>query len=146
QLEAHLLVPQLALNYKNTVQLAAAAPLRADYTGGTLNVQRSVIRGTGTELTFQANVPAARDAQAKMLLQGTVDLQLAQLFDPDITSGGQLRFDIDSTGQRSNPDIQGQIRIVNASFAQAGTPLGLRDGNGVLTLTRDRLNVTEFKG
>ena len=25
-------------------------------------------------------------------------------------------------------------------------PLGLREGNGVLTLTRDRLNVTEFEG
>ena len=105
-----------------------------------------MISGTSTELTFQANVPAAKDAPIKLLLQGSLDLQLAQLFDPDITSGGQLRFDIDSTGQRANPDIQGQIRIVNASFAQAGTPLGLRDGNGVLTLTRDRLNITEFKG
>ncbi|HSS99202.1 MAG TPA: translocation/assembly module TamB domain-containing protein [Terriglobales bacterium] len=146
QLEAHLVVPQLALNYKNTIQLSEAAPIRADFTQGTLNVQRSAIRGTGTELTFQANIPTAKDAPIKMLLQGTVDLQLAQLFDPDVTSGGQLRFDIDSTGQRANPDIQGQVRIINASFAQAGTPLGLRDGNGVLTLTRDRLNVTQFKG
>ena len=146
QLEAHLVVPQLSLSYKNTIQLSAAGPIRADYTQSTLNVQRAVIRGTGTELTFQANVPATNDAQVKMLLQGTVDLQLAQLFNPDITSGGQVRFDIDSTGQRGNPEIQGQVRIINASFAQAGTPLGLRDGNGVLTLTRDRLNVTEFKG
>ena len=36
--------------------------------------------------------------------------------------------------------------MVNASFATAGAPLGLQNGNGVLTLTQNRLDVTEFKG
>ena len=42
--------------------------------------------------------------------------------------------------------MQGQIRIVNASFASSGLPLGLQAGNGVLTLTRNRLDVTQFQG
>jgi len=46
----------------------------------------------------------------------------------------------------SDPNVQGQIRIVNASFATSSAPVGLQNGNGVLTLTRDRLNVSEFKG
>src|ERR1700730_3054065 len=87
RLEAHLLVPQLALNYKNTIQLAAAAPVRVDYTNGVLNLQRSTIRGTGTEITFQASVPTAKDASASMLMRGNIDLRLAQLLTPDITSG-----------------------------------------------------------
>jgi translocation and assembly module TamB len=146
QLQAHLEIPQFTLNYKNTINWAAAAPIRADYANGTLEVKRSVIRGTGTDLTFQANVPAAKDAPVSMLLRGTIDLQVAELLNPDITSSGQLRFDIDSYGRRSDPNIQGQIRIVNATFTQAGTPLGLRDGNGVLTLTRDRLDISKFEG
>jgi translocation and assembly module TamB len=145
-LEAHAVIPNLNLNYKNAVQLAAAGPIRADYVNGVLDVKRSTIRGTGTELTFQANVPAAKDARISLLLQGTVDLRLAQMMDPDMTSSGQIRFDIDSFGARSNLDVQGQIRIVNASFTQAGVPLGLRDGNGVLALTRNRLDVTQFQG
>ena len=92
RLEAHLVVPQLGLNYKNTVQLAAASPIRADYVNGVLNLQRSEIRGTGTEITFQANVPTAKDAAASMLVRGNIDLRLAQLLTPDITSGGQLQF------------------------------------------------------
>jgi translocation and assembly module TamB len=68
------------------------------------------------------------------------------MISPDVTSGGELRFDIDSYGARSNPNVQGQIRIVNASFAESGVPVGLSKGNGILTLTRDRLDVTEFKG
>ena len=146
RLEAHLVIPQLAVNYKNSIQLAAEAPIRADYANGVLNLQRSTIRGTGTEVTFQASVPAAKDAPASMLVQGSVDLRLAQLVSPDITSGGELQFDIDSNGRRSDPNVQGQIRIVNASFATAGAPLGLQNGNGVLTLTRDRLDVTQFQG
>jgi translocation and assembly module TamB len=146
RLEAHLLVPQLSVKYKDSIQLAAEAPIRADYTKGILNLQRSTIRGTGTELTFQANVPAAKDAPASMLVQGSVDLRLAQLISADITSGGELRFDIDSNGRRSDPNVQGQIRIENASFASAGAPLGLQNGNGILTLTRNRLDVTQFQG
>jgi translocation and assembly module TamB len=144
--EAHLVVPQFKVSYKNSIQLAAAEPIRADYTNGTLSVKRSALRGTGTDLTFEASLPVASENPISVLLQGTVDLQLAQLFDPDLTAGGQLRFDINSAGQRSDPNIQGQIRIVNASFSEAGTPVGLQNGNGTLTLTRDRLNVTEFKG
>jgi len=146
RLEAHLLIPQLAVNYQKSIQLAANAPIRADYTNGVLSLQRSTIRGTGTEVTFQASIPAASDAPASMLVQGSVDLRLAQLVSPDITSAGELRFDIDSNGRRSDPNVQGQIRIVNASFAAAGAPVGLQNGNGVLTLTRDRLDVTQFRG
>ena len=146
KLEAHVQIPQLSLNYKNTIQLAESGPIRADFTNGVLNVQKSMIRGTGTEITFQANIPTAQSAKLSMLMRGNVDLQLAQLLSPDITSGGQVQFDIDSFGSRSDQNVQGQIRIVNASFASAGLPLGLQAGNGVLTLTRNRLDVTQFQG
>src|SRR5262249_29474342 len=83
-------------------------------------------------------------APASLLLQGTVDLQLAELLDPDISSSGQLRFDINSYG-RENPNVHGQIRIVNANVATGTVPLGVQNGNGVLTLMQDRLQITEFK-
>ncbi len=146
RLEAHLVVPNLTVNYENSIQMAAEAPIRADYVNGILNLQRTTIRGTGTEVTAQANVPIANDAPVSMLVRGSVDLRLAQLVSPDITSAGEVRFDIDSYGRRSDPNVQGQIKIVNASFATAGAPLGLQNGNGVLTLTRDRVNVTQFQG
>jgi translocation and assembly module TamB len=143
--EAHIVVPQLAMDYKNAVQLAAAGPIRADYTRGVLQLQRSAIRGTGTDLQFQGRVPVAdRSAPMSLLLQGTVDLKLAQLMDPDIASSGQLRFNINSYGSAANADVQGQVQVVNASFATGDMPLGIQNGNGVLTLTKDRLNISSF--
>jgi translocation and assembly module TamB len=146
QLEAHLTIPTLALNYKNTVQIAAAGPIRVDYVNGVLDMPRAALRGTGTNLEFQGRVPLTTNAPASMLLQGSMDLQLAQMFDPDISSSGQLRFDIDSYGRRDRPNVHGQIRIVNANIATGTVPLGLQDGNGVLTLLEDRLQITQFKG
>jgi translocation and assembly module TamB len=68
------------------------------------------------------------------------------LFDPEIASSGQLRFNVNSYGQRQDPNVQGTVNIVNANFATGSSPVGLENGNGVLTLTRDRVNITSFTG
>ena len=145
-LEAHVTVPQLNMNYKNTVQLAAASPIHIDFSNGVLQLQRAAIRGTGTDLQFEGKVPASSSAPASLLLLGTVDLRLAQMLDPEVSSSGQARFDINSYGQRADPNVQGKVEIVNASFATGSAPIGLQNGNGTLTLTKDRLNITQFTG
>jgi translocation and assembly module TamB len=81
-----------------------------------------------------------------LLMLGTVNLQLAQLFNPDISSSGQVRFNINSFGATENPDVQGQVQILNANLASGSVPIGLANGNGVLTLTKDRLNIAQFTG
>ncbi len=146
-IEAHAVIPVLRLAYQNKVQLGAASPIHLDYTNGVLNLQRTAITGTDTNLQLQGSVPVVdRSKPLSLLLVGTVDLQLAQLFSQDVTSSGQLQFDINSFGRRANPDVQGQVRIVNANLATAEAPLGLQNGNGVLTLTANRLDITQFQG
>ncbi len=146
-LEAHVTVPTLAVNYKNIVHVGAANPIHLDYAQGVLTLQHAAIRGTDTDLAFQGNIPLKNAAAPMSLLMvGTVDLTLAQLFSPDISSSGQLKFNINSLGARANPDVQGEIQIVNANFAAGTVPIGLSNGNGVLTLTKDRLNITHFTG
>ena len=147
QLEAHATIPVLALQYQNTVQIGAPNPIRIDYVNGVLSIQRASLRGTDTNLEFQGTIPVTeKNAPVSLLAVGTIDLRLAQLFNPDLTSSGQLRFDINSYGQRSDPNVEGQIRIVDASLVMPGMPVGLSNGNGVLTLTKDRLVVSSMTG
>ena len=146
QLEAHVTLPVLKLAYGNTVELAASAPIRVDYKDGVINVQRSSVHGTGTDLQFEGSVPASGDGPMALKLVGSVNMQLAQLFNPDIRSSGQLKFNIDSHGPASGTNFAGQINIVDASFASNDLPVGLQHCNGVLMLTRDRLNISSFKG
>ena len=145
-LDAHVIVPSLTVNYKNLIQLGAVGPIRVDVANGVLQLQRAEIRGTDTDLQFQGTVPVITRAPASLLLLGNVDLRLARLYDPSIASSGQLRFNINSYGQTSNPNVQGQIDVVNATFANGSLPLGLQNGNGILTLTKDRLDIASFEG
>jgi translocation and assembly module TamB len=146
QVEAHVTIPTLQVNYKQIAQIGAASPIRIDYTNGVVNLQRATIRGTDTDLQIQGRIPTNSAAPASLLLLGTVNLQLAQLFDPDITSAGQMRFNINSYGARTDPNVHGKVELVNASFKTVDMPIGLQNGNGVLTLTKDRLEVTDFHG
>jgi len=75
-----------------------------------------------------------------------VNLQLAQLFNPDIRSSGELKLNINSNGPASSADIGGEIDIVDANIASTNSPVGLSHGNGVLKVTRDRINIASFQG
>ncbi|HEY1984933.1 MAG TPA: translocation/assembly module TamB domain-containing protein [Terracidiphilus sp.] len=143
-LEAHVTVPYLRASYNNNIQLAAAEPIHVDFKNNIVNIQRSAIRGTETNLEFQGSIPVAGNAPMSLLLQGTVNLQLAQLFDPDVRSSGQLKFNINSNG--TAPNLGGEIDIVDANYASGDLPVGLQHGNGVLTLTSNRINISKFEG
>jgi translocation and assembly module TamB len=145
-LEAHVTIPYLNVNYNNAIQLAAAAPIHVDYQNSVVTLQHSAIKGTDTNLEFEGSVPVGNNGPMSLLLKGNVDLAIAQIFDPDIRTGGQIRLNIDSHGAVSAQDIGGEIDIVNASYASVDMPVGLQNGNGVLKLTTDRINIQSFKG
>ena len=144
--QAKLTLPLLQLQYGSKVQIAAVNPVLVDYTNGVLRLQRTSIRGTATDLQVEGSVPLTTNEPMSLVLLGSVNLELAQLLDPTLSSSGQLQFNINSYGQRSDPNVEGQVQIVNANISSDSAPIGLQNGNGVLTLTKDRLNVTNFRG
>ena len=145
-LEAHITIPTLKLAYSNTIQLAETAPIRVDYKDTVVTLQRSGLKGTDTDLQFQGRCPRRRMRPVSLLLLGTVNLHLAQVFAPDIRSSGELKFNINTNGATNSPDFAGEVDIVDANFASGDLPVGLQHGNGVLSLTKDRLNITKFQG
>ena len=146
KLEAHVTIPILKLAYGSTIQLAAVSPIRADYKDGVINVQRTAIRGTDTDLQFQGSIPTSGDAPMSLLLLGKVNLQLAQMFDPDLRSSGEIRFNINSYGAAGGPNLGGTIEIVDAGLAHPDSPVSLQHASGSLTLSKDRINISRFQG
>ena len=147
QLEAHVTIPVFKVAYQNKIQLAAPTPIQVNYRDGVLDVPQGSIEGTDTNLHFQGHIPTASNQPMSLQLQGAIDLQLAQLFDPDITSSGQMKLNIDSHGVvAKGANLGGEIDIVNANFADPSMPVGLQNGNGVLKLTTDRINIASFQG
>jgi len=144
-LEAHVTVPVLNLAYGKNVSMSAAAPIHIDFKNGVIDVQRSTIRGTNTDLQFQGSIPIDKNAPMSLLLVGAIDLQLAQLFDPDLKSSGQVKFNINSYGSNGR-GLGGNIDIVDANFSSADLPVGLQHANGSLAVTTERINITKFEG
>lgn len=144
-LDAHVTIPSLKLAYGSSFQLAAASPIHVDYKDGVIDVQRASLRGTDTDLEFQGSVPTSGNGAMSLLLHGNVGLQLAQLFDPDIRSSGQLKFNVDSHGAIAAGTLGGEIDVVDANYSSDNLPVALQHGNGVLKLTTDRVNIERFE-
>lgn len=142
-LEAHVTIPTLKMAYGSNIQLASENPIHVDYKNGVIDLQRATIRGTDTDLQFQGSIPTSGNAPMSVMLLGTVNLQLAQLFDPDVRTSGELKFNINSKGVS---DIGGKIDIVNAAYSSEDLPVGLQNGNGTLTLAGNRLSISKFSG
>lgn len=143
KVEAHLQIPVLTGKYKQ-MQLGAAQPIRLDYRNGVAVLQPTSLEGTDTNLRMQANVPVNNLKAAVYLLQGTIDLKIAQLIDPTLQSTGQIQLDIDS--RRFAGNVEGQVKIVNATVHTEEAPVGLDHANGTITLTRNRVEITSFEG
>jgi translocation and assembly module TamB len=139
-------LPLLKVAYGNSVELAATAPIHVDYKDGVINVQRFSIHGTETDLQLEGSAPVSGDGPMALMLVGSVNMHLAQLFDPDIRSSGQLKFNINSHGPANGANFAGQINVVDVNFASNDLPAALQHCNGVLMLTKDRLNISSFKG
>ena len=155
QMEAHVNIPTLTVTYQAQganpsqpvlLQIAAVKPVRADYVNQVLSLQPGEIKGTGTDVRYQGQLPLGENAPSTLRVQGGVDLALVEAFDPSLTSGGRIQFDINAAGHKASENVEGVIRIVNASFATPDAPLGLSNANGVLTLRRDRVDITNFTG
>lgn len=146
QLEAHVTIPVLKVAYGNTVQLAAAAPVHADFVKGIVNLQPATIEGTDTHIQVQGAIPIDGSQPMSVKALGTVNLQLAQLFNPELHSSGQLRLNIDANGVGPGGTLGGEIDVVNANLASATLPVGLQNANGVLKLKTDRVEIASFEG
>jgi translocation and assembly module TamB len=145
-LDAHLTIPTLSIAYKDKIQLGAQQPIQMDYASGVLKLQKTTIRGTGTDLQLQGTIPVTTDAPMSLLAVGTIDLQIAQILNPDVMTGGQIQLNVNGFGARKNPDVQGEIKLVDASFAGDDIPIGLQNGNGLFKLTTNRLEIEQFRG
>jgi len=145
-LEAHATIPVLKLAYTDAVQLAANAPIHVDFKDGVLNIARSTISGTDTNLRFQGTIPAGTKAPTSLQLEGTVNLHLAQLFSPDLRSSGELRLHIHSQPGDAGQGFGGNIEIVDANISSVDIPVGLQHANGSLTFSNDRITIASFNG
>jgi translocation and assembly module TamB len=145
-LEAHVSVPVLNGSYQS-LQIGIAQPVKIDYADSVVTLQPFEIKGTDTSLRIQGRVPLAGGSGSPTLTaQGSADLRILQIVDPDYTSAGTLSLDVRATGTSDHPSVQGQMQLKDVSFNTASAPVGIANLNGTIDISNDRLQFTKMTG
>jgi len=144
QLQADIALPTLALRSGQNLQLAAAAPLQLRLAQGVLTLLPADLRGPDTDLRVSGSLPLRSPGQLRGDLQGTLNLKLLQLWQPDLAAAGQARLQLHAAGPLSHPALAGEIALAGVSLANPAWPVALQNGQGQLRLTNDRLQIVRF--
>ena len=145
QFEAHLTVPTLNASYQS-LQIGIAGPIRADYSHSVVTLQPAEIRGTGTSLRLQGSIPLDGTTAPNLTAQGSADVRVLRIIEPDVRSSGILSLDIRTTGSAKSPAVQGQVHLEDVSLSTPSTPLGVEKLNGTLDIGNDRVQISSLTG
>jgi translocation and assembly module TamB len=141
RIEAHVTIPVFSARYQN-LQIASAAPIRADFVHSTLTAQPTEFRGTGTSLALGGTVPLGEAATAlNLTAKGSLDLRIVQMLWPDIHSAGLVTLELHSSGTAHAPAVKGQIHVQDVAFSTAAAPLGVEQLKGDIDLNGEKLQI-----
>lgn len=145
RIEAHLTVPTLSATYQS-LEVGLANALHADLAKSVLTVQPAEIRGTGTSLRVQGDLPLAGESSPNLSAQGSIDMRILKVLAPGMQSAGVVALDVHTSGSADHPNVNGQINVKNVSFTTSDAPLGVEKLNGTLDLSTDRVRVSSMTG
>jgi translocation and assembly module TamB len=141
QVEAHLSIPVLNASYQS-LQVGIASPIRADYANSVVTLQPAEIRGTGTSLRLQGQLPIGGTSSPTLSANGSVDVRILKILSPDLESSGTLALDMRASGSAASPTIAGQLQFKNIALNTADAPVGVEKLNGTLDIANDRVQVS----
>ncbi len=144
RLEARVEIPSVTAAYQS-MQIENTAPIRMHYRDGVLTLERTHIRGTDTDVELLATVPLQASGSITASALGTIDLKLIKMLSPEIGSSGQVKLDINARGDRAHPNIQGQVRVMDAAFQVPWSPLGAEKVNGEFAVRGSRVDITQLR-
>jgi translocation and assembly module TamB len=145
RLEAHLTIPTLKASYQS-LEIGAASPIRADYANSVITLQPAEIQGTGTSMRLQGSIPLGGTMAPSLTAQGTVDVRVLRIMDPNLQSSGTLLLDVRASGTAKEPDVHGQIHIQNVALSTPTAPLGVQKLNGALDISDRSLQFSSLTG
>ena len=142
-MEAHITIPTFSAAYQQ-LEIANSGPIKADYANSVITVAPSELRGTGTSLKFNGEVPLKGSAPPRMTVTGSVNLELLRILSPDVQSAGSLALDLHAVRAAKGVGVEGQIKLENASVSTSAAPLGVQNANGTFNIQNNEVRIAEL--
>jgi translocation and assembly module TamB len=128
------------------IALQGQGPLLASLHAGVLRLTQAHITGQDTDLSVTGSADVLGTQALNVTGNGSLNMKLAQTFDPDITSSGHVNFNIDVNGRITQPSFSGRMELANVALALNGLPNGISRLNGTLIFDQNRLQVQNLVG
>ena len=128
------------------IMLKGEGPLRASLHNGVLKLTQVHITGPDTNLAVTGSADLLGDQVLAVTGNGSVNMTLAQTFDPDIISSGHLDFNVEANGTLTQPSFSGRVHLSNVAMALKDLPNGISKLNGNLIFNQNRLQVQDLVG
>jgi translocation and assembly module TamB len=128
------------------IALQAEGPIRASLQEGVLHLTQAHITGPDTNLSLTGTAALIGAQALDVTGNGSVNMKLAQTFDPDITSSGHVDFNVEAGGTLTQPSLSGRMHLTNVALALNDLPNGISKLNGDLIFDQNRLQVQSMVG
>lgn len=134
-------IRQMALSLAG-IELKSDGAVHATLADGRVHLDPLHITGEDTDLRAQGSIGVlTAPHDLNLHADGSVNLKLAQSFNSDIHSSGQVDFNVNATGTFAHPGLTGEVKFTDVSFALLTFPNGLSKMNGTLKFDQGRLDV-----
>ena len=110
---------------------------------GVIRIRSAHLAGAKTDLQISGS--ASLPAQTLSLTaNASVDLDILPSFDRDIYSSGRIAASTTIGGTMSQPLVNGQLTLQNATFNYTGLPNGISNANGVIAFNGNNATINNL--
>ncbi len=97
-----------------------------------------------SNLEVSGTIPFAAGSGANLAVQGSINLIILQLFNPNLLARGNATVQASLRGSLANPALNGRMELKGASLYLNDIPNGIDNVNGVVLFDRNRATIEKL--
>ncbi len=126
------------------LRLRNNGPIRATLAKSVVRVESARFTAPNTDLAVTGNIALNSRSSFDLQVKGNVNLALAQTYNHDLMSSGELAINAGVRGSLTNPDVSGRAELQKGEFHYADFSNGLTNAKGVVLFNGTRATVQSF--
>lgn len=121
-------------------------PLLASIRDGVVHIIQAHIVGPNANATISGSVGFFGARELNLNAGGSLNVKLAESFNSEITSSGEIDFKVQAAGTMHRPQLTGQLHLANVALSYDEAPTSMSGLNGTLIFDQDRLELQNLTG
>jgi translocation and assembly module TamB len=144
QFELHPLHPPIVTgDVRNIPNLEVKnnGPVRATLARSVIRVESARFQAPETDIALSGTIALNSQSPFDLHIDGKMNLALAQTYDADLTSTGELVVNAAVRGSYTRPDFSGRAELQKGDFHLADFSNGLTNANGVMLFSGNKATI-----